>query len=141
YRWFSQIKLALPERVMAQRLEAKANSLLEVERRYVRVVSLGAPRPAVCALTMIGKAYFEFAQALYDAPVPPALNDDQEMMYRQALMEQAMPVEQKGQEALVAAVAKSREVSLDDECTREAFQILEVRAPHLFPALVGEPAE
>lgn len=52
-----------------------------------------------------------------------------------------MPVEQKGQEALVAAVAKSREVSLDDECTREAFQILEVRAPHLFPALVGEPAE
>lgn len=141
FQWFQRIQLALPERVMAQRLEAKANALLEVERRYVQVVALGAPRPAVCALTQIGKAYYEFAQALTDAPVPASLSEEHQMLYRDALLEQAMPVEQKGQEALAAAVAKSREVSLESSCSHEALSTLEARAPHLFPALAGEPAE
>lgn len=139
YRWFDSIQLALPERVMAQRLESKANSLLEVERRYTTVVTLGAPRPAVCALTMIGKAYDSFAQALYAAPVPAGLTEEQEMMYRDALSEQAMPVETKAQEALATAVAKARELSLDDDCSREALALLEQRVPHLYPPLYGDP--
>lgn len=139
-RWFQSIKLALPERVMAQRLEAKANALLEVERRYTAVVQLGAPGPAVCALTRIGKAYDHFARSLYDAPIPAGLTEEQEAIYREALAEQAMPVETKSQEALATAVAKARELGLDDECSREALSLLESRAPHLYPPLVGDPA-
>lgn len=140
YRWFESIELALPERVMAQRLESKANSLLEVERRYTAVVTLGAPEPAVCGLTMIGKAYDSFAQALYGAPVPAGLSEEQEMLYREALTEQAMPVEAKSQEALETAVAKARELSLDNDCAREALALLEARAPHLYAPLYGDPA-
>lgn len=140
YRWFRSIELALPERVMAQRLEAKANSLLEVERRYTAVVTLGAPAPAVCALTRIGKAYDHFARSLYEAPVPPGLTDEQEILYREALAEQAMPVETKSQEALATAVGKARELSLDDACAREALALLESRAPHLYSPLAGDPA-
>ncbi|HWV37865.1 MAG TPA: hypothetical protein VN033_05245, partial [Vulgatibacter sp.] len=141
YREFAKIKLRLPEAVMAERLRAKGAALLEVEKRYTETVGLKVPGPAICALTRIGEAYHEFAQALYDAPIPRGLTEAQLDLYRDALAEQAHPVEVKSQEALAMAVEKSLELSLDDECARRARGYLEEWAPARFPPLLGEVAE
>lgn len=138
WREFTKIKLRLPERVMAAQLQAKAAALLEVQKRYTETVSFGVPGPALCGLTRIGLAYQEFAQALYDAPIPGGLNEEQVDLYRDALTEQAYPVEIKAQEALAAAVEKSVELQFENECSTEAREILEQRVPNLFPPLLGE---
>jgi len=141
YREFAKIQLRLPEAVMAERLRAKGAALLEVEKRYAETVGLKVPGPAICALTRIGEAYHEFAQALYDAPIPRGLTEAQLDMYRDALAEQAHPVEAKSQEALAMAVEKSLELSLDDDCSRKARGLLEAWVPDRFPPLLGEVAE
>ena len=104
-------------------------------------VGLKVSGPAICALTRIGEAYHEFAQALYDAPVPRGLTEAQVDLYRDALAEQAHPVETKSQEALAMAVGKSVELALDDECSQRARGMLESWAPDRYPPLLGEVAE
>jgi len=141
YREFARIQLRLPEAVMAERLRAKGAALLEVEKRYTETVGLKVSGPAICALTRIGEAYHEFAQALYDAPVPRGLTEAQVDLYRDALAEQAHPVETKSQEALAMAVGKSVELALDDECSQRARGMLESWAPDRYPPLLGEVAE
>ncbi|AKU91310.1 tetratricopeptide repeat protein [Vulgatibacter incomptus] len=137
---FAKIKLRLPEQAMAERLKAKAAGLLEVQKRYTETVGFKIPGPALCGLTRIGLAYHEFAQTLYDAPIPRGLTEEQVDLYRSALAEQANPIEEKAQEALATAVEKSRELEQDNECSAEARGLLEQWAPHRFPPLLGEIA-
>ncbi|HEY0840626.1 MAG TPA: tetratricopeptide repeat protein [Vulgatibacter sp.] len=141
YREFAKIKLQLPEARMAERLQAKMAALKEVQKRYTETVGLKVPGPAICALTRIGVSFREFAQTLYDAPIPRGLTDAQIDLYRDALAEQAHPVEVTAQEALAMAVEKSQELSIDDECSQQARALLEEWAPDRYPPLLGEIAE
>ncbi len=138
---FVKIKLRLPEAVMAERLRAKGAALLEVQKRYTETVGFKVSGPAICGLTRIGLAYHDFAQTLYDAPIPRGLSEGQLDLYREALAEQAHPVEIKAQEALATAVEKSLELKLENECSAEARGLLEQWVPDRFPPLLGEVAE
>jgi tetratricopeptide (TPR) repeat protein len=136
---FDGIKLRLPEAMMAERLKEKGRALLGVQRRYTETVAFKVPGPAVCALDRIGLAYRRFAQSLYDAPVPPGLRGELVDAYKQALAEQATPVEAKAIEAFSNAVAKAREFSVDDACAKEALSILEEVAGDRYPKVVETP--
>jgi tetratricopeptide (TPR) repeat protein len=139
FREFDGIRLRLPEARMAQALKDKGRALLGVQKRYTETVAFGVPGPAVCGLNRIGLAYRHFAQALYDAPVPPGLRGELVDAYKQALAEQAAPVEAKAMEAFANAVAKAREFHLHDACAREALAVLEEVAGDRFPEVVEEP--
>ena len=61
------------------------------------------------ALYMAGKAYLVYADMLYNAPSPPGLDDESEMLYREALDEYRIPVEDKGRARLQANLDKAAE--------------------------------
>jgi hypothetical protein len=58
---------------------------------------------------MIGKAYIVYAQMLYDAPAPPGLDEESEMLYRELLDERRIPIEDKGRTRLMANLSKAEE--------------------------------
>lgn len=61
------------------------------------------------ALFMAGKAYMVYANMLYNAPSPPGLDEESEMLYREALDEYRVPVEDKGRARLQANLDKAAE--------------------------------
>lgn len=141
WREYNRIRIRLPQEVMARSLKEKGQKLLEVQRRYTETVALKAAGPGICALDRIGLAYRNFAQALYDAPVPRGFNEEQVSMYKAALSEQALPVEAKANEAFASAVAKSRELGVHNRCADEALANLEKGNVEGFVALAEEPAK
>ncbi len=126
----------LPEQEMAQTLNHKAAKLGEVQKRYTETVGFKVAGPAICGLQKIGMAYRNFAQTLYDAPVPKGLNEEGIDNYKAVLAEQAQPVEQKAVEALGTAVEKARELDVYNECSAEALAILEEKASDKYPQVV-----
>lgn len=140
WREYNRIRIRLPQEVMARSLKEKGQALLEVQKRYTQTVSFKAAGPGICALDRIGLAYRNFAQALYDAPVPRGFNEEQVGMYKAALAEQALPVEAKAHEAFASAVAKSRELGVFNSCAAEALENLEKGHVEGFRPLVEEPA-
>jgi len=141
WRQFDRIRIRLPQERMAQDLKEKGLALLEVQKRYTETVAIGAAGPGICALERIGRAYHNFARALYDAPVPRGFSQEEVEMYRAALAEEAMPVEAKAHEAFVTAVAKSRELGVYNACAADALRYLEERHAPGYAPLVEEPAE
>lgn len=64
------------------------------------------------ALYMAGKAYLTYAEMLYNAPSPPTLDEEEEMLYREALDEYRLPVEDKGRARLQAGLDKAEQEKL-----------------------------
>lgn len=141
WRTFDRIRIRLPQERMARDLRAKTEALVAVRDRYTETVGLRAAEPGICALERIGRAYADYAQALYDAPVPRGFNEEQVALYRAALAEEAMPVEATAQEAFTAAVMKSRELGIHTDCAADALGRLESAGMPGFAPLVEEPAE
>ena len=52
-------------------MQEKIRSREMVKRAYTKTVAIGAPGPAICALTRIGDASAHLYEALVDAPLPP----------------------------------------------------------------------
>ncbi len=120
---FDAQRLHLPEKRLLADVQAKAKSLLEIQRLYTETVSLHSGDPAICALWKIGLAYQKFAQALYDAPVPAQFRGQEQLVqaYKDQLAQQAMPVEAKAKEAFQSAVAKSRELGIYNDCAAKSL--------------------
>ncbi|MHB8419856.1 MAG: tetratricopeptide repeat protein [Myxococcales bacterium] len=120
---FEGQKLHLPEGRLIKDVKAKAAALLSVQDQYTKTVKLGSGDPAICSLWRIGLAYQKFAQALYDAPVPPALRKSEQLVetYKDQISQQAMPAENKAKELYASAVQKSRELGIYNDCAAKAF--------------------
>ncbi len=123
---FEAIKLHLPEGQLIKDVKAKGAALLRVEKAYTETLQLRSAEPGICALWRVGLAYQRFAQSLYDAPVPPQLRQNDQLLsaYKDALAQQAMPVEQKSKEAYQSALAKSRELGVYNECSAKALEAM-----------------
>ncbi|MBI5071020.1 MAG: tetratricopeptide repeat protein [Deltaproteobacteria bacterium] len=133
-----------PKHLKAQ-LEVKGKKLLELERQYGAVVQLKQAEPAVCALTRIGTLYERMARTLVEAPVPKELRGQKEFVqeYKAQLAAFAEAPQQKAVEGMEIAVAKSRELGVRNECSREAEAALARAKPDKYgPVLekVPEPA-
>ena len=98
-------------------LEAKAAGLQRVRRAYTQVVQAGDPDLAIAALYRIGEAHARFADALFEAPLPPGLDDVEADIYRFELEERAMPIEDQAYEAYGIAARRAQELEILNEWT------------------------
>src|SRR5690606_25520772 len=57
-------------------MQEKIRSREMVKRAYTKTVAIGAPGPAICALTRIGDASAHLYEALVEAPLPPGLPEE-----------------------------------------------------------------
>jgi len=117
---YRAIRLTLPEKVLAQRLEKKAELFTQVERLYIDVVKVGDPYWAMAALYHIGAGYKHMAESLFAVPLPPGLTEEEKEVYLQALEEQAFPFEDKAVQAWKNAIEWAKNHGVVNEWTEAA---------------------
>lgn len=134
WRAFEQVRL---NRVSALRadLMRKQRLLKELERRYTEVVATGSPEHAIAALTRLGSAYGDFAEAIRKSPAPRGLNAEQVQLYREELEKLAMPLEEKAVAALQKGLAKAFELRIYGRWTLQAQEALSRFRPGSTPPL------
>jgi tetratricopeptide (TPR) repeat protein len=123
---WDRITLDVKPKALRGQLEVKGKKLLELERQYGAVVQLKQAEPAVCALTGIGRLYQRMARTILDAPVPRELRGRKELVqeYKAQLAAVAEAPQQKAVEGMEIAAAKSRELGVRNDCSREAEAFL-----------------
>jgi len=132
-------KLPHPEVDFKQGLKDKARALEALQKRYTQTVGFKSAEPAICALTKIGRAYDNFANALVNAPMPRGASKELQDALRDELSSNAQPVKDKAAEAFAHAVQKSRELDIFDRCYLESLKFLrEVYRPNQYPTMVEQ---
>jgi len=115
-------------------LDTKRQRLGELEREYVKVLTIGVGEYGIAALARIGQGYLDMAENILSSPDPRGLNQEQLELYRGELQNLAAPLEEKAEEALAKALAKAHELAIYNDWTVLAQQQLDKLRPTLEPA-------
>jgi len=123
---FDRIKLRLPESELIKSIQAKTRALAEVRRVYGETVELRAAGPAICSLWKVATAEQRMAQAFYDAPVPAKLrsNDQLESAFKDAMAQQAQPVENAAKSDFKSTLEQGRALGIYDGCVQKSLEAL-----------------
>jgi len=135
-------KLPHPEAEFRQGVKDKARALEAIQKLYTQTVNFKSGDPAICALYKIGLAYDNFADTLINAPMPRGAAADLQEAIREEMTNQAQPVKDKAAEAFTAAVQKSRELDIFNDCYAKSLKLLrETYRPQQFPPVLEQWAE
>lgn len=101
-----------------------------------------AADPAICALYKIGTAYQNMADSIANAPMPRGMPPDLQDAIKDELTKQSTPIREKAADAFAAAVSKSRELTIVNDCSSKALGILrDGLRPDQFPPMQEEVIE
>jgi len=124
FKKYNNIELKLPSRKMKKLLKLKAEYLKKVVKRYFGIISYGDPSWSAAALYKIAVAYRRFADALYNAPIPSKLTEEEVDIYRSTLEEQAFPLEDKATEYFTKVIQLAAKFKVENEWTEKARNYL-----------------
>jgi hypothetical protein len=144
YQEYIGIKLKLPQSTLTANLVRKAKMLAEIEKEYTNILAIGNADYGIASLARIGMAYHDFSKALFDAPVPPGLTDEQREIYLSELQNKAFPIEEKAIDAYEKTLQKAQELHVYTEWTTRAQDRLAQFKPAEFPEsrrLTLQPAD
>ncbi|HEX4622224.1 MAG TPA: hypothetical protein VH208_11715, partial [Myxococcaceae bacterium] len=117
-------------------IKEKAKGLEAVQKRYTSTVTFKAGGPAICALYRIGSAYDHFSDSLVKIKMPKGVPPELEDEIRQQFQAQAEAPKAKAAEAFAAAVQKSRELDIFNDCSDKALaELRDTYAPDKFPQM------
>lgn len=123
-------------------LAEKTKSLDAIQKLYTVTVGFKSADPAICALNKIGQAYDQLHKAMLDPPVPKGMPEELLLEFKAELERQAEPVKAKAVEAFSAAVQKSQELDVFNQCTTNSLDTLRERYQLAqFPKMAEEVAE
>lgn len=114
-------------------LQAKIKGKDRVYEAYTNVVKLKSPEWAVASLYRIGMAHDHLAEALTTVPAPKIFTDEQAMLFKDKLSQEALPIEEQATQAMVLCLEKSAEYGVFNEWTRRCLSYLEDKRPEQFP--------
>ena len=94
---YKQAQVHLPEKRMAEELEAKAGLLLDAQARYVKAIRVKNPDWAAAAGFQIGALYRDFYDSMINAPLPDPVKADAELreVYFEELKKKIRPLLEK----------------------------------------------
>lgn len=105
----------------ADRLTKKAEMLVELEQRYMEIIEqTKSPRLTPACLYHIGAMYRDMTESMFSAPLPPWLNENQKIVYKNMLDEKALNARQKAVDALEKAMLKGYETSVYNDWVKKA---------------------
>jgi len=81
------------------------------------------------AIYVIGMSFLAYADMLYDAPPPKGLDEDELMLYQEAIDEIRIPIEDKGRARLEANLEKARAEKLWSVWITTTLEVLAKRYP------------
>ncbi|HTN54477.1 MAG TPA: tetratricopeptide repeat protein [Anaeromyxobacter sp.] len=134
-------KITLPPtsnpKKLKKALEAKLAEAKKVAPEYDEVMRY--KRPDWILAAFYRKAYLleRLAQTLYDAPIPPEVKKDEEMLaaYQDALSNAAQPYEDQAVKVYVDAIEAARKLHVKNEWTKKVSESLARYRPAEYPVL------
>jgi len=109
------IALPVDEKLLEERLEAKAKLLLEAQRLYTKVIRIGHAHWAAAAAYRIGALYHHLWKDILDAPPPPELDAEARGIYFDILRERIRVLLRKAVLQWERTLKLARRLSLDNE--------------------------
>jgi TolA-binding protein len=113
------------EKIIKQQLGEKTKRFKKVERIYTDIAKLKQPEWAIASLYKLGRAYEDFAQTFYKAPLPKGLTPEQKDIYVNMLRDKGQPFEDKAVAHFKAAVDKGSELGFYSKFTQRALKKLQ----------------
>ena len=110
-------------------MEQKAKSLDVAQKGYEAITELQVPQWEIAAASRVGDMYLSFVNDFRDAPVPPALEGDEELVsiYYQGLDEASQPWVKKAKDAYEYCLITATKVRWFNEymskCEQELFSL------------------
>ncbi len=130
---WDKIKLSGSLNNQKKKLAEKTEGLKALSQSYNQVFAYQNLEWTMAAAFRNANLYQRFAVALYEAPVPFNEGTEEWDMYRQALDDQAVPLEDKAVADYEALVAKAREDKIVNEWTKRAIDELNKYKPQDYP--------
>jgi tetratricopeptide (TPR) repeat protein len=87
HRRMRELELPPDERLLGQKLEQKAQLLLDAQRLYTKVIRIGHQHWAAAAAYRIGALYHHLWVDILSAEPPPELNEEEREVYEEILRE------------------------------------------------------
>lgn len=116
----------------AELMGQRRDELPQIETRTLALVrNYSEFESTSAALYLLGKAYYAYADQIYDAPVPPEFKADPEleMVYFEKLDELRLPLEDKGKGRLEAVLQTAKDQGLWSEWQTLTLEELSKRDP------------
>ena len=118
---------------LKQQLEEKTKRLQKVVKLYTEIAKYKQPEWAIASLYKLGRAYENFAETYYKAPLPTGLTEKQKDIYQSMLREQGQPWEDKAVAHFEAAIKKGSELGFYSRYTQQALAKLQHYRPAEYP--------
>ncbi len=103
FEQFLSVGLSWPPERLVEGAKTKAELQQRAEDIYREVVEMRSAQWTSAAAYRIGQSYMEFAEALFDLPLPEGLLPDQEFEYEMAIEELAFPLQDRALETMSQA--------------------------------------
>ena len=129
-------KLTSP-RKLAKQVKKKLARLTAAKEVYDSVIEYGDPNWAIAAIAKNGLGFEELGKAVREAPAPPGLNEEEEMVYRDELDRLAETFDEKAAENYEQVLGLSAKFQWFNEFSRLAQDRLQMLRPAKFP-ITGE---
>ncbi len=118
---------------LKRQLDEKSKRLKKVVRVYTDIAKFKQPEWAIASLYKLGRAYENYAETYYKAPLPKGLTPEQKDIYREMLRTQGQPWEDKAVAHFKASVEKGSELGFYSKFTQLALGKLQQYRPGEYP--------
>ncbi|MBL4634170.1 MAG: tetratricopeptide repeat protein, partial [Kofleriaceae bacterium] len=133
YRKYDKVSLKVKARKLDKALATKMKLLDQASTVYLDVVEINDASWATAALYRIGSVMEEFANSLRDAPTPPGFSEADAELYREALDNEVITIEEKAIELYIVGYKKAIELKVYNEYTQKLRAALGRMAASQFP--------
>ncbi len=119
--------------LLGKTLKGKAEALQDTSVAFDKVLAFQDPGMAAAAAFRLGQLYYEFAEGLFNAPVPPGLTEDDIDEYRFQLEEIAAPIQEKALTAFTLALKQALDKNVYNKWSRLSAEYAAKVNPDEFP--------
>lgn len=130
---FGEIKLQLPLAKLSKLLTKRVKLLGEARKGYFKVLDLKYGQYSAAAAYRIGQMYYDFAESLFNVPVPKNLTDDQKDKYQTFLEDKAGPLRDNALKAFRTALQLAHKNRVYNKWSLLSGKYLTKLSPESFP--------
>lgn len=127
------LPVRLPEKRMAQDLDAKARMLLVAQARYLDAMRVNNAEWATAAGFQIASLYREFYDDLVGAPIPPQLSDEAKVVYLEELKKQVRTLLQKAISVHEKNIVMAQRIGVSNDWVRRSNEQMDQLRKLLVP--------
>ena len=132
---YEAVKIEGDVKQLKQRLKQKSELLKKAAETFLSTAEMGVAEWTTASLYQIGFTYESFSKALLGSPPPAKLSDPEKELYKQAIDEFVVPIEERALEAYESGWQKAIELGIFNTWTAKMREALGRLNSELYPPL------